>query len=267
MLGSQRLTDYLIDQEPQHGSVSLSGQTATYVPDAGFGGTDTFTYSGHSVDGESAPQTVTVTVNAPAADAASPTGLKPEVSVTNPVSNAAYLWGSVPSAQFTCAPGTGGTLSSCTATGDGQSIVNGQALPSGVGTHAMTITATDADGMTSVVALTYTVSSAINPPPPVSIGAPVQGASYRLGQSVRARYSCLASSHAPALQACVGSVATGRAINTGTLGTHTFSVSATNAEGESSTETAAYTVVPTTNRFSASRPKADVHGNIRFTLR
>jgi hypothetical protein len=47
----------------------------------------------------------------------------------------------------------------------------------------------------------------------------------------------------------VGSVRAGRPINTRTLGRHTFSVSATNAQGESTTEAISYTVVPTSNRF------------------
>jgi len=43
-------------------------------------------------------------------------------------------------------------------------------------------------------------------------------------------------------------------------------VSATNAEGESSTETVTYRVVSTTNQFTAGQPRADAAGNIHLTL-
>src|SRR5262249_7072838 len=105
------------------------------------------------------------------------------------------------------------------------------------------------------------------PPPPVSIQTPVQGASYRLGQAVTARYACAANSTGSALQSCVGTVAAGRPINTRTLGPHSFSVSATDAQGQSTTETVTYKVVPTSNRFAVLALRATPSGAARLVVK
>ena len=53
-----------IANAPTHGTVTLSGQTATYTPSSTFyGGTDSFTYTATNPGGTSAPGTVTVTVS------------------------------------------------------------------------------------------------------------------------------------------------------------------------------------------------------------
>lgn len=49
--------------QPEHGSVTLAANGSfTYTPDAGFSGTDTFTYKASDGTAESAPATVTITV-------------------------------------------------------------------------------------------------------------------------------------------------------------------------------------------------------------
>jgi hypothetical protein len=194
-------------------------------------------------------------------------GKAPEVVIAAPVNNAAYLWTAVPAADFTCIPGTGSTLESCKATSGGQVISDHQGLSDALGTHVVTVTATDADGLSSTETATYTVTFSAVPPPPVSIQAPVQGAGYRLGQAVAARYSCLASSTGPALKSCVGSVPAGHRINTRTLGSHPFSVSATDDQGESTTETVTYKVVPTTNRFEVLQLRATSSGAAQVALK
>ena len=194
-------------------------------------------------------------------------GRNPEVSVVAPVDNGGYLWNAVPNANFGCVPGQGGTLQSCKATIDGQPVSDGQALDSKVGRHTMTITATDTDGLTTTTTLTYTVTFSLVPPPPVSISSPAQGAKYLLGQVVAARYSCLASGSAPALATCAGPVRAGKPINTRTLGRHSFSVSATDSGGESTTETVTYTVVRTGNNFTISRLRLATGGVARLMLR
>jgi hypothetical protein len=50
---------------PGHGAASASGTAITYTPDAGYFGTDSFTYTASNAVGTSAPATVTVTVTAP----------------------------------------------------------------------------------------------------------------------------------------------------------------------------------------------------------
>ncbi len=122
-------------------------------------------------------------------------GKSPEVVITAPINNAAYLWTGLPAADFTCIAGAGSTVQSCKATAGGQPISDGQALPNALGTHTVSVTATDADGLSATQTAIYTVTYSAVPPPPVSIEAPAQGASYRLGQAVAARYSCAAGLH------------------------------------------------------------------------
>jgi hypothetical protein len=101
----------------------------------------------------------------------------------------------------------------------------------------------------------------------VAIQSPRQGGTSRLGQAVAARYSCAATSTGPALTSCVGSVRAGRRIDTTTLGTHTFTVSATNAEGNSTTEGVTYRVVHTTNHFTVVGLSATPSGAARLALK
>ncbi len=210
-----------------------------------------------SMDGQTGTATIGYTV----------LGRHPEVSVIAPVDNAGYQWNAVPATNFTCAAGVGAALASCRATIDGRPVADQQPLNAAVGTHRMTVTATDTDGLSSTVSLTYTVTFTLVPPPPVSVGSPAQGARYRLGQVVRARYSCSAPATGPALKSCVGTVQAGRPINTKTLGEHRFSVSATDSGGESTTETVSYRVVPTGNRFSVSHLRAAANGVAHLVLR
>ena len=230
----------------------------------GAGTLDTSTEGSHSYvvnamssDGQSGRATITYTV----------VGKSPEVVITAPINNAAYLWTGLPAADFTCIAGAGSTVQSCKATAGGQAISDGQALPNALGTHTVSVTATDADGLSATQTAIYTVTYSAVPPPPVSIEAPAQGASYRLGQAVAARYSCAAATTGPALQSCVGTVPAGHRINTATLGAHPFSVSATNDQGESTTETVSYKVVPTTNRFVVVRLRATGSGAARLALK
>jgi hypothetical protein len=75
--------------------------------------------------------------------------------------------------------------------------------------------------------------------PTETINAPANGAVYTQGQSLNAAYSCVA--HAPA--SCSAPVADGAAIDTSALGSHQFSVTATDANQVSTTSTASYSVV------------------------
>ena len=55
-------TGIAIASVPAHGTVSVSGNTVTYTPTAGYSGPDSFTYSAVGPGGTSAPATVSITV-------------------------------------------------------------------------------------------------------------------------------------------------------------------------------------------------------------
>lgn len=251
---------------PAYGSATVDpgGTSMTYTPSPGFSGVDSFTYQGTSANGTSGPATITVSVS-PGPPPLYPIPGSPGAAIESPVANADYFWRSVPPAAFSCSAGTDNTLRSCTATVDGAAIANGQPLPDGIGNHTMVVTATDSDGHAATATASYVASLSF--PPPVSITAPRQGAKYHLDQVVRARYTCLATTSGPPLASCKGPVAAGKPINTRTLGRHTFTVTATDATGNSTRETVGYRVVPTTNRFTAGRPSLGRKGLVRVTLR
>jgi hypothetical protein len=78
--------------------------------------------------------------------------------------------------------------------------------------------------------------------PTVAITAPAAGATYTVGQVVRAAYSCAAPALAT-ITSCVGTVASGAAIDTSTAGTHSFTVGASDSDGASAFKTVSYTVL------------------------
>lgn len=81
----------------------------------------------------------------------------------------------------------------------------------------------------------------IDHPPTVTIGSPVNGASYALGETVAASYSCIAHGSAH-ITACTGPVASGATIPTTAVGEHSFTVSATDSAGGRATRTVVYLV-------------------------
>ena len=65
---SASTADVRIVSQPGHGTVGLSGKVATYYPDTGFSGSDSFTFAATNGYNESALGTVNLTVNAPVGD-------------------------------------------------------------------------------------------------------------------------------------------------------------------------------------------------------
>ena len=83
-------------------------------------------------------------------------------------------------------------------------------------------------------------SGAFDGSPVVKIKTPAEGAVYRLGKVVHASYKCKDASTTIAL--CAGTVPKGAAIDKSTPGAHTFTVTATDADGTTATATTHYTV-------------------------
>jgi hypothetical protein len=81
--------------------------------------------------------------------------------------------------------------------------------------------------------------------PSVSLLAPIDGASYSQGQVVNANYTCTEGTDGPGLKVsggCNGPVADGAPVDTSTGGSHSFQVTATSQDGQTTTETISYTV-------------------------
>jgi hypothetical protein len=87
-----------------------------------------------------------------------------------------------------------------------------------------------------------------------------------LDEKVIVIYSCNDSA-GPGLESCTGSAGNGRRLDTSHLGRHSFTVTGADRSGESTSETIIYTVVPTTNHFTAGRARVRRGGVIRDSLR
>jgi hypothetical protein len=77
--------------------------------------------------------------------------------------------------------------------------------------------------------------------PGVTLSSPANGAVYLLNQSAAASFSC--SDGGSGLASCAGTVASGANLNTASVGTKSFVVTATDAVGNTTTVTNTYTVV------------------------
>ncbi len=80
--------------------------------------------------------------------------------------------------------------------------------------------------------------------PTATVTTPVVNASYKQNQVVAASYVC--GDARSGLASCVGSVANGSALDTSSVGTRTFSVTATDLAGNALTRTVSYTVTDAT---------------------
>jgi hypothetical protein len=76
-------------------------------------------------------------------------------------------------------------------------------------------------------------------PPTITIASPADGAAYILNQAVLANYSCEDPS---GVSSCVGPVANGNAIDTSTVGAQTFTVTAQDAAGNTTSKTNTFSI-------------------------
>ena len=116
------------------------------------------------------------------------------------------------------------------------------------------------------ITLTGTRSCVDSTPPTVALSTPPRGADYAQNEVVLADYECADEPHGSGLDSCTGDVPDGQAIDTATLGTHEFTVTARDRRGNVTTVTHTYTVsdrtAPTvdlrTPRDGASYPRGEI---------
>ena len=84
--------------------------------------------------------------------------------------------------------------------------------------------------------------------PTITLTSPANGVNYQLGRTVAAAYAC--ADTGAGIATCSGTAASGAPINTATTGTQTFTVTATDAAGNTTATTVTYTVVRNTIRIT-----------------
>lgn len=165
----------------------------------------------------------------------------PTVSVTTPANGAEYARGAHVAADYSCADETNGSgLASCAGdVPDGADIDTAE-----LGEHTFTVSATDNAGNTTSGSVTYMVVD--RDAPSVQVATPLDGATYALGQSVAADYSCADEAGGSGVASCEGPVADGAALDTSSLGQKTFTVNATDNAGNRASRSVTYTVTDQT---------------------
>ena len=153
------ITAVTVAAQPAHGTVSVSGETATYTPSPTYyGGTDSFTYTATNPGGTSAPATVTITVGTPSAPTVA------AKSAGTPYNTAASidLAGSISGVDITA-------VAIGTAPAHGTVSVSGETVtytPSSTyygGSDSFTYTATNPGGTSAAATVTIAVGAPIAP--------------------------------------------------------------------------------------------------------
>jgi len=148
----------------------------------------------------------------------------PVVTITAPAAGGFYPAGAVPAGAYTVVEANPYTV-----------VESGWSNAEGEQTY--TVTATDAAGNAGSASVTYTVD---NMAPVVTITAPAAGAQYTLNQTVLANWT--ATDALSGIASAVGTVPSGLPIGTGTVGTKTFVVTATDNAGNTTTAIVTYSV-------------------------
>ncbi|WP_265502826.1 putative Ig domain-containing protein [Paracoccus beibuensis] len=239
-------TSVAVLADPAHGTATVSGTTITYIPAAGYSGSDSFTYTATNASGTSTAATVSLTVTAPALAFAPKAGVLPAGTAGTAYSQAvAASQGTAPYSYAVTAGDLPAGLSLSTS-----GTLSG--TPTVAGEHTFTVTATDAHQVTGSVS--YSIA--------VAVQAPVAG-------SVTATVDANSADNAIALNVTGGAATSvavladpwhGTATVSGTTityspaagysGTDSFTYTATNASGTSQAATVSVSVTAPTLAFA-----------------
>ena len=226
-------------------------------------GDHSFTVTAKDKAGNTASETVHYTVV---------DNTRPTITITTPADGATYAQNQVVKADYSCKDEPGGSGLAPQPDGCKGDVANGSPVDtSSLGQHSFTVTAKDNAGNTSSKTVNYTVVDST--PPTITITTPADGATYYTNQVVKADYSCKdepgGSGLAPQPGGCKGDVANGAAIDTGSAGQHSFTVTAEDNAGNTASKTVHYTVIAAEplqggGMFAIGDKNADVGTKVTF---
>jgi hypothetical protein len=141
-----------------------------------------------------------------------------------------------------------------------------------LGEHTFRVDARDRAGNAGAASATYTVVD--RAAPEITLSAPTDGAVYTLGERVLADYACADQPGGSGVAGCDGTVADGTAVDTSSVGVHSFEVRTRDNAGNEASWTVSYSVVyafdgflsPVQNPPRSNRWEAGDHVPIRFSL-
>jgi hypothetical protein len=245
-------TSVEVASAPAHGTVTISGTTATYTPTTGYFGADSFTYTATGPGGTSSPATVSITVATPAAPTVAP------VSANVPYNSAGTAITLQPSGVFTSlAVGTAPAHGTVTISGTTATYTPTTGY---FGADSFTYTATGPGGTSSPATVSITVATPAAPTvAPVSANVPYNSSGTAITLQPSGVFTSLAIGTAPAHGTVTisGTTAT-YTPTTGYFGADSFTYTATGPGGTSSPATVSITVAtpaaPTVAPVSANVP-------------
>jgi 6-phosphogluconolactonase (cycloisomerase 2 family) len=192
------------------------------------------------------------------------TAAAPTAQIASPGSGLTFNQGESVSTSFGCSEGAGGRgIASCIDS-NGASAPSGALNTSTPGTYTYTVTATSQDTQTATASITYTVAG----PPTANISSPANNQTFGQHESVPTSFSCAEAPNGPGLASCTdsnGASARSGSLDTSTLGTFTYTVTATSSDGQTGTASIHYTVAgpPTVTGVS---PTSGVASSTRVTI-
>ena len=230
--------------------------------------------------GTSGPQSVTLDTTAPRVTsivraAASPTRA---ATVTWTVTFSEAVTGVVAQSFTLVRNGSGGDPAITSVSGSGTTWA--VTATTGTGDWTLQLNLSNRAGITDAAknALANTLAGPAyridRSPPAIAVARPSDGATYALGSVVKAAYACTDGAGGSGIATCSGAVANGQAIDTAAIGAKSFTVTATDAVGNSATNTVSYQVVypfsgflaPVANPPSINVVKASSAVPVTFSL-